>query len=134
MGANCRGIVTADVLELGLSRGAIATRNLEGVNAGQGTRGFILVRPLTVKVKAYVQFEVILIRVTITSELNCYARLSMRLFLSLNRGRVIPLYREADAQQLSESRPAHKSVRLGLSTILALHHKFYHNDGCNHGP
>ena len=57
MGANCRGIVTADVLELGLSRGAIATRKLEGVNAGQGTRGFILVRPLTVKVKAYVQLR-----------------------------------------------------------------------------
>ena len=69
---NCRGIVTADVLELGLSRGAIAARKLEGVNAGQGTRGFILVRPLTVKVKAYVQFEVLLIRVTIARELNTY--------------------------------------------------------------
>ena len=34
---SCRGIVTADVLELGLSRGAIAARKLEGVNAGQGT-------------------------------------------------------------------------------------------------
>ena len=100
---------------------------------GQGTRGFILVRPLTVKVKAYVQFEVVLIRVTITRELNCYARLSMRL-LSINRCRVVPLYREADAQQLSESRPAHKSVRLGLSTILALHYKFYHNNDCNYGP
>ena len=114
MGANCRGIVTADVLELGLSRGAIAARKLEEVNAGQGTRGFILVRPLTVKVKAYVQFEVVLIRVSITRELICYARLSMRLFLSLNRCRVVPLYREADAQQPLESRPAHKSVRLGL--------------------
>ena len=134
MGANCRGIVTADVLELGLSRGAIATRKLEGVNAGQGTRGFILVRPLTVKVKAYVQFEVVLIRVTITRELNCYARLSMRLFSSLNRCRVVPSYREADAQQLSESRPAHKSVRLGLSAILALHYKFYHDNDCNYGP
>ena len=49
------------------------------------------------KVKAYVQFEVILIRVTITRELNCYARLSMRSFSSLNRCRVVPLYREADA-------------------------------------
>ena len=48
--------------------------------------------------------------------------------------RVIPLYREVDAQQLSESRPAHKSVRLGLSTILALHYKFYHNNDCNYGP
>ena len=28
---SCRGIVTVDVLELGLSRGAIATRKLEGV-------------------------------------------------------------------------------------------------------
>ena len=114
MGANYRGIVTVDVLELGLNRGAIAARKLEGVNAGQGTRGFILVRPLTVKVKAYVQFEVVLIRVTITRELNCYARLSMRLLSPLNCCRVVPLYREADALQLSESRPAHKSVRLGL--------------------
>ena len=86
------------------------------------------------KVKAYVQFEVLLIRVTITRELNSYARLSMRLLSSLNRCRVVPLYREADAQQLSESRPAHKSVRLGLSTILALHYKFYHNNDCNYGP
>ena len=130
----CRGIITADVLELGLSRGAIATRKLEGVNVGQGTRGFILVRPLTVKVKAYVQFEVVLIRVSMTRELNCYAWLSTRSFLSLNRHRVVPLYREVDAQRLSESRPAHKSVRLGLSTILALHYKFYHNDGRNYGP
>ena len=134
MGANCRGIVTADVLELGLSRGAIAARKLEGVNAGQGTRGFILVRPLTVKVKAYVQFEVVLIRVSMTRELNRYAWLSLRLLSPPNRCRVIPLYREADALQLSESRPAHKSVRLGLSTILALHYKFYHNDDCNYGP
>ena len=86
------------------------------------------------KVKAYVQFEVILIRVTITRELNCYARLLRRLFLFLNRCRVVPLYREADALQLSESRSAHKSVRLGLSTILALHYKFYHDKDCNYGP
>ena len=85
------------------------------------------------KVKAYVQFEVVLIRVTITRELNRNARLSIRWFLSLNRCRVVPLYREADALQLSESRPAHKSVRLGLSTILALHYKFYHSNDCNYG-
>ena len=86
------------------------------------------------KVKAYVQFEVILIRVTIARELNSYAQLSMRLFSPSNRCRVVPLYREADAQQLLESRPAHKSVRLGLSTILALHYKFYQNNDCNYGP
>ena len=55
-----------------------------------------------------------LIRVTIARELNSYARLSMRLLSPLNRYRVVPLYREADAQQPLESRPAHKSVRLGL--------------------
>ena len=54
------------------------------------------------KVKAYVQFEVLLIRVTIARELNSYARLSERL-LSPNRRRVVPLYKEADAQQPLES-------------------------------
>ena len=34
--ASCRGIVTADVLELGLSRGAIATRKLKGVKRDKG--------------------------------------------------------------------------------------------------
>ena len=33
---NCRGFVTADVLEKGLSRGAIATGELEGVKADTG--------------------------------------------------------------------------------------------------
>ena len=72
--------------------------------------------------------------VSMTRELKCYAWLSTRSYLSLNRCRVVPLYREVDAQRLSESWPAHKSVRLGLSTILALHYKFYHNSGCNYGP
>ena len=66
------------------------------------------------KVKAYIQFEVLLIRVTIARELNSYARLSIRLLSPLNRCRVLPLYREADAQQPLETRPAHKSVQLGL--------------------
>ena len=107
--------------------------SLKGLNGTRNTR-VILVRPLTVKVKAYVQFEVVLIRVTITRELNCYARLSMRLFLSLNRCWVVPLYREVGTQRPLESRPAHKSVRLGLSTILALHYKFYHDNDCNYRP
>ena len=45
--------------QLGSFKGLIGTKD---------TR-FILVQPLTVKVKAYVQFEVVLIRVTITWEL-----------------------------------------------------------------
>ena len=47
-----RGIVTIDVLVKGLNRGAIATRNLKGVNREKGHEEFILVRPLAVKVKA----------------------------------------------------------------------------------
>ena len=60
--------------------------------------------------------------------------LSMRLLSPSNRCRVVPLYREVDAQRLSEPRPAHNSVRLGLLAILALHYKFYHNNDCNYGP
>ena len=101
--SSCKDLVV-EPSQLGSLKGLIGTKD---------TR-FILVRPLTVKVKAYVQFEVVLIRVTITRELNSYARLSMRLLSPLNRCRVVPLYREADAQQPLESRPAHKSVRLGL--------------------
>ena len=40
MGANCHGIVTADVLEEGLSRRAIATRKLKGVNRDKGHEEF----------------------------------------------------------------------------------------------
>ena len=87
--------------------------SLKGLCGTRNTR-IILVRPLTVKVKAYVQFEVLLISVTIARELNSYARLSIKLLSPLNRCRVVPLYKEADAQQPLESRPAHKSVRLGL--------------------
>ena len=73
--------------------------------------------------------EVVLIMVSMTRELDCYAWPSTRSYLSLNRRRVVPLYREVDAQRLSESRPAHNSVRLGLLSILALHYKFYPNGG-----
>ena len=51
MGANCRGIVTADVLVKGLSRGAIATRKQEGVNWDKGHEVYTGLAP--VKVKAY---------------------------------------------------------------------------------
>ena len=50
----CRGIVTLDVLVKGLNHGAIATRKLEGVNRDKRHESFILVRPLTMKVQAYV--------------------------------------------------------------------------------
>ena len=40
MGANCRGIVTTDVRVEGLSRRAIATRKLKGVNWDKGHERF----------------------------------------------------------------------------------------------
>ena len=42
MGPNpqCRGSVTADVLELGLSRGAIAARKLKGVKRDKGHENY----------------------------------------------------------------------------------------------
>ena len=49
----CRGFVTADVLAKGLSHGAIATSLLEGVKPDKGHEEFIMVRTLTMKVKAY---------------------------------------------------------------------------------
>ena len=44
----------ADVLVEGLSRRTIATRKLKWVNRDKGHESFILVQPLTMKVKAYV--------------------------------------------------------------------------------
>ena len=42
----CRGIVTVDVLELGLSRGVIATRKLEGVMRDKKHEGLYWFGPL----------------------------------------------------------------------------------------
>ena len=106
--------------------------SLKGLSGTRNTRVYTGSAPYG-EGKSLRPVEVVLIRVTITRELNCYARLSMRLFLSLNRCRVVPLYREADAQHPSESWPAHKSVRLGLSTILVVHYKFYYNNDYNYG-
>ena len=75
----CRGIVTADVLKLGLSRGAIAARKLEGVNGTRNARVYTGSAPYG-EGKSLRPVEVVLIRVSMTRELNCYARLSMRSF------------------------------------------------------
>ena len=103
----CRGIVTADVLELGLSRGAIAARKLKGVKRDKEHGGYTGSAPYG-EGKSLRPVEVVLITVSMTRELNCYAWLSTRSYLSLNRRRVIPLCTEVDAQWLSDSRPAHK--------------------------
>ena len=87
--------------------------SLKGLSGTRNTRVYTGSAPYG-EGKSLRPVEVILIRVTTTRELNSYARLSMRLLSPLNRSRFIPLYREADAQQPLESRPAHKNVRLGL--------------------
>ena len=90
--------------QLGSLKGLCGTRNTR-VYTGSAPYG---------EGKSLRPVEVVLIRVSITRELNSYTWLSIRLLSPLNRCRVVPLYREADAQQPLESRPAHKSVRLGL--------------------
>ena len=105
MGSNCRGIVTADVLVKGLSRGAIATRKLKGVNRDKGHERFILVRPLAVKVKPS---PVVVVLLGFDDQGAKYAGLALDLlFLALSRRRVVPLYTRIDAWRPTESRPAH---------------------------
>ena len=108
--------------QLGSLKGLNGTRNT-GVYTGSAPYG---------EGKSLRPVEVVLIMVSMTRELDCYAWLSTRSYLSLNRRRVVPLYREVDAQQLSESWPAHKSVRLRLSS--ALHYKSCHTAVYHYGP
>ena len=77
----CRGIVTADVLELGLSRGAIAAGKLKGVKRDKEHRGYTGSAPYG-EGKSLRPVEVVLITVSMTRELNRYSWLSKRSFLS----------------------------------------------------
>jgi len=106
VGANCHGIVTSDVLVKGLSCGAIATRKLEGVNRDKGHERFILVRPLTVKVRPTSSW--VGIDVSMTRERDTLCPALDELFLALSRQQVVPLYTRVDALRLTESRPAYK--------------------------
>ena len=54
-----------------------------------------------------------------TREQIRFAWLSIWCFLSLNRRRVVPLYTQVDARRFTESRPAHKRVRLGFYPFLS---------------
>ena len=103
----CHGIVTADVLVKGLSHGAIATRKLKGVNRDKGHERFILVHPLTVKVRPS-PVDVVLLGFD-DQGANPLAWLSISCFLVLSRRRVIPLYTWVDAWRPTESRSAHKT-------------------------
>ena len=102
----------SDVLMKGLSCGAVATRKLEGVKSGQRTReGFILVRPLTVKVRPTSSW--VGIDVSMTREQDTLCPALDELFLALSRQQVVPLYTRVDALWPTESRPAYNSVWLG---------------------
>ena len=76
VGANCRGIVTADVLMQGLSCGAIATRKLKGVKRDKEHEDYTGSAPYG-EGKSLRPVEVVLLRVSMTRELNRYAWLSI---------------------------------------------------------
>ena len=61
----CRGIVTANVLVQGLSRGAIATRNLKGVNRDKEHEGYTGSAPYG-EGKSLRPVEVVLLEVSMT--------------------------------------------------------------------
>ena len=61
----CRGIVTADVLVLGLSRGDIAARKLKGVKRDKEHEGYTGLAPYD-EGKSLRPVEVVLIRVLTT--------------------------------------------------------------------
>ena len=75
------GIVTADVLAQGLSRGAIAARKLKGVKRDKEHGGYTGSAPYG-EGKSLRPVEVVLLRVSMTRELNRYAWLSICCFSS----------------------------------------------------
>ena len=84
-------------LQLGSLKGLIGTKD---------TRGFILVQPLTVKVRPMSSW--VGIDVSMTRERDTLCLAFDELFLALSRQRVVPLYTRVDALWLTESLPAYK--------------------------
>ena len=95
--------------QLGSLKGLIGTKDT----------WFILVRPLTVKVKAYDPVLSGIAYVSITRERIADLALELML-LALNHRRVVPLYTEIAALRLTESRPAHKQCPARSLSIPAL--------------
>mgnify|MGYP005839182795 CR=1 FL=1 len=96
MGANCRGIVTTDVLVIGLSRGAIATRKQEGVNRDKGHEVYTGSAPYGEGKSLQSSFEWDCLCLDYQGAISLDLALDLML-LALNRHRVIPLYTEVDA-------------------------------------
>ena len=84
-------------LQLGSLKGLIGTKDM---------RGFILIRPLTVKVRPTSSW--VGIDVSMTRERDTLCPALDELFLALSRQQVVPLYTRVDALRLTESRTAHK--------------------------
>ena len=89
-------------LQLGSLKGLIGTKD---------TRGFILVRPLTVKVRPTCSWVDIDVSMTRERDMLCPAL--DELFLSLSRQQVVPLYTRVDACGLQSPGRLINSVRLG---------------------
>ena len=83
--------------QLGSLKGLIGTKDM---------RGFILVRPLTVKVRPTSSW--VGIDVSMTRERDTLCLALDELFLALSRQRVVPLYTRVDAVRLTVFRPAYK--------------------------
>jgi hypothetical protein len=95
--SSCKDLVV-DPSQLGSLKGLIGTKD---------TRGFILVRPLTVKVRPTSSW-VGIAEVSMTRERDTLCPALDQLFLALSRQRVVPLYTRVDALRPTESQPAHR--------------------------
>ena len=80
--------------------------SLKGLNRDKGHERFILVRPLTMKVRPTSSW--VGIDVSMTRERDTLCPVLDELFLTLSRQRVAPLYTRVGALRLTESRSAHK--------------------------
>ena len=91
----------------GLSRGAITTRKLKGVNWDKGHGVYTGSVPYGEGKSLRSNFEWDCLCLDYQGANSLDLALDLML-LVLNRRRVVPLYTEVDAQRLTESRPAHK--------------------------
>ena len=99
MGANCRGIFTSDALVKGLSRGAIVTRKLKGVNRDKGHEVYTGSAPYDEgkSLRSSFEWDCLCLDNQGANPLDLALDLML---LALNRRRVVPLYTEVDAQRL----------------------------------
>ena len=80
--------------------------SLKGLIGTKDTREFILVRPLTVKVRPTSSWVGIDVSMTRERDMLCPAL--DELFLALSRQQVVPLYTRVDSLWLTDSRPSYK--------------------------